>query len=137
MHTNLLKLNDNKTEFILIGTRNMLNMCGKMQITISSDTIDNVDSAKKLGINFEKHHKNSIHINKLSSALFYTIRNIARVLRLLDQDTTKILVQVLIILRLGYCNSLMLGSSKYNLENYRKFRIWLVGYLWTFENMTL
>ena len=91
MHTNHLKLNDNKTEFILIGTRNMLNMCGKMQITVSDDTIDNVDSAKNLGIYFDKHLKNTIHINKLSCALFYTIRNIARIYRLLDCDTSKIL----------------------------------------------
>ena len=85
MCTNLLKLNDNKTEFILIGTRNILNMCGKMQITISDDTIDNVDSVKNLGIHFAKHLKNTIHINKLSSALFYIIKSIARVCQLLDQ----------------------------------------------------
>ena len=79
MHTNLLKLNDNKTEFILIGTRNMFNMCGKMQITIVDGTIDNVDTAKNLGIHFDKHLKNATHINKLSGALLYIIRNIARV----------------------------------------------------------
>ena len=80
MHTTLLKLNDIKTECILIGTRNMLSMCDKMQITISYDTIDNVDSAKNLGIYFDGHLKNTIHINKLSSALSYTIRNIANVI---------------------------------------------------------
>ena len=105
MHTNLLKLNDNKTEFILIGTRNMLNMCGKMQITIGNDTIDNADSANNLRIHFDKCLKNTININKVSSALFYIIRNIARVCQLLDQETTKIMVQALIILRLDYCNS--------------------------------
>ena len=120
MHTNLLKLNDNKTEFILIGTRNMLNMCGKMQITISNDTIDNADSAKNLKIHFDKHLKNTIYVNKLSSALFYIIRNIARVHQLLDQETTKIIVQALIISRLDYCISLMLGSSKYNLDILQK-----------------
>ena len=114
MHTNLLKLNDSKTEFILTGTRNMLNMYGKMQITIGDDTINNVDSAKNLGVSFDKHLKNTIHINKLSSTLFYTIRNIDRVCRL--QNNTKILVKALIISRLDYCNSLMLGISKYNLD---------------------
>ena len=57
MCTNLLKLNDNKTEFILIGTRNMFTICGKMQIIIGDDTIDNVDSAKNLRIHSDKHLK--------------------------------------------------------------------------------
>ena len=44
-------------KFILIGNRNMFNMCGKMQITIADDTIDNIDSAKNLQIHFDKHLK--------------------------------------------------------------------------------
>ena len=55
MHTKLLTMYDNRTEFILIGTRNMLNMCGKMQITIGNDTTDNVDPAKNHGIHFDKY----------------------------------------------------------------------------------
>ena len=109
-------------EFILIGTRNMLNMCSKMQITISNDIINNVDSAKNLGIHSEKHLKNTIHINKLSSALFCITRNIARVHQLLEQQTIKIMDQPLIILRLDYCNSLMLGSSKYSLDKLQKIQ---------------
>ena len=115
-------LNDNKMEFILTGTRNMLNMYGKIQNIISNDTIDNVDSANNLRIHFDKHLKNTIHINKLSSTLFYIIRNIAIVCWLLDQETTKIMVQALIILRLDYWNSLMLGSCKYNLDRLQKIQ---------------
>ena len=35
MCTNLLKLNDNKMEFILIGNRDILNMCGKCRLQLA------------------------------------------------------------------------------------------------------
>ena len=49
VHTNLLKLNDNKTEFLLIKTRNMLNQSGSMLIKVRNDIISNADKARNLG----------------------------------------------------------------------------------------
>ena len=39
MHTNLLKLNDDKTEFIMIDTRQQLARAGNMEIQIGDDMI--------------------------------------------------------------------------------------------------
>ena len=89
MHTNLLKLNDNKTEFLLIGTRNMLNQSGSMLIKVGNDNISNADKARNLGVTFDKYLNNMDHINNLSSTLFFIRRNIARVHHLLDQTQPK------------------------------------------------
>ena len=56
------------------------------------------------------------HVNKLSSSLFPTLRNISRICDLLDTETTKILIHALVMARTDYCNSLLLGASKYNLD---------------------
>ena len=120
MCTNLLKLNDNKTEFLLIGTRNMLNQSGSMLIKVGNDNIANTDKARNLGVTFDKHLNNTDHINNLSSTLFFTSRNIARVWHLLDHDSTKIIVQALIMSKLDNCNSLLIGSTKYNLQKLQK-----------------
>ena len=122
MCTNLLKLNDNKTEFLLIGTRNMLNQSGPMLIKVGDDNISNVDKARNLGVTFDKHLNNMDHINNLSSTLFFVSRNIARVPHLLDQDSTKITVQALIMSKPDYCNSLLIGSTKYNLQKLQKIQ---------------
>ena len=122
MCTNLLKLNDNKTEFLLIGTRNMLNQSGSMLIKVGNDNIPNADKARNLGVTFDKHLNNMDHINNLSSTLFFVSRNIARVCHLLDQDTTKIIVQALIMSKIDYCNSLLIGSTKYNLQTLQKIQ---------------
>ena len=71
MHTNLLKLNDNKTVFLLIGARNMLNQSESMFIKVGNDNITNTDKARNLGVTFDKHLNNTDHINNLSSTLFF------------------------------------------------------------------
>ena len=48
MHTNLFKLNNKKTEFLLIGTRNMLNQSGSMLIKVGNDNISNADKARNV-----------------------------------------------------------------------------------------
>ena len=122
MHTYLLKLNDNKTEFLLIGTKNMLNQSGSMLIKVGNDNIANTDKDRNLGVTFDKHLNNTDHINNLSSTLFFISRNIARVQHLLDHDSTKIIVQALIVSKLDYCNSLLIGSTKYNLQKLQKIQ---------------
>ena len=45
MRTNLLKLNDDKTELIILGTRQQLGKVGDVTIMIGNDTIPAVSSA--------------------------------------------------------------------------------------------
>ena len=44
MRTNLLKLNDEKTELIVLGTRQQLSKVGEVSIMIGNDTISTVPS---------------------------------------------------------------------------------------------
>ena len=66
--------------------------------------------------------KHTIHINKLTSSSFNTLRNISRVRCHLDQETTKILVQALILSKLDYCNSLLLGTPQYNIAKLQRIQ---------------
>ena len=66
--------------------------------------------------------KHTIHINKLTSSSFNTLCNISQVRCHLDQETTKILVQALILSKLDYCNSLLLGTPKYNIAKLQRIQ---------------
>ena len=55
------------------------------------------------------------HINRLSSQLFNTLQAINKIRHLLDNDTTKIVMQAHIISRLDYCNSQYIGSMQKDL----------------------
>ena len=58
--------------------------------------------------------KHTTHINKLTSSSFNTLHNISYVWCHLDEETTKLLVQALILSKINYFNSLFLGIPKYN-----------------------
>ena len=122
MSLNFLKLNESKTEFIIVGVRQQLNKIGKLSIKVGDDIITNAAVVRNLGVHIDSELKLSTHINKIVSSSFNTLRNIARIRQHLDCDTTKTLVQALIISRLDYCNSLFLGIPQYNLDKLQRIQ---------------
>ena len=116
MQVNFLKLNESKIEFIIFGTRQQLNKVGTINIRIGDDVIQNVPSVRNLGLHFDEELKHSSHVNKLTSISFNMIHNIARIHHQLDIETTKTLVQALVLPHLDYCNSMLLGIPNYNIQ---------------------
>ena len=109
MRTNFLKLNYSKTQFILLGTQYQLQMVN--EIKIRDAIIQPTDCVRNLGYMYNAELKNISHINKLVSTCYFTLRRISGIRDLLDYDTCKILVQALVLAKVDYCNSLLLGSS--------------------------
>ena len=116
MLVSFLKLNKSKTEFIIFGTRQQLNKFGIINIRIGDDVIQNVPSVRNLGLHFNEELKHSSHVNKLTSISFKMIHNIARIHHQLDIETTKTLVQALVLSCLDYCNNVLLGIPNYNIQ---------------------
>ena len=124
MRPNLLILNDNKTEFIMVGSKNNLlkaNTTNK-SVQIGNDFITCVDSVRDLGYIIDNELKSTAHLNKLTSTCFTAIRKITRIRHLIDKESTKILMQALVLSKLDYCNSLLIGTSKYNLNKLQRIQ---------------
>ena len=124
MRINLLKLNDNKTEFIMVGSKNnLLNANTRnTSVQIGNDYITCVDSVCDLGYISDNELKSTVHINKLTSTLFITIRKIAKIRHLIDKEMTKILMQALVLSQLDYCNSLLIRTSEYDLNRLQRIQ---------------
>ena len=122
MRMNLLKLNDGKTKFIIIGTRQQLELIGEIEIRIGTDTIKPTPWVRNLGYFYDSELKGHIHVAKLVSSTFITICRISRVRHLLNIDTCKTPMQALVLLKLNYCNSLLLGMPKYLLHRVQKIQ---------------
>ena len=110
---NLLKLNDEKTELIVLGTRQQLSKVGDVTIMIANDTILAVPSVQNLGIHFDKELKWVVHINHLTSNLYYILRKVAHVWHLLNEEATKPIIQALVLSKIDYCNSNYRGAPTY------------------------
>ena len=68
MTHNLLKLNNDKTEFILLGTRQQLSKLDNISFQIGSNTIIPTDHVRNLGFIMDSLLKNGSHINKITSS---------------------------------------------------------------------
>ena len=76
MMVNMLKLNDDKTDLIIFGTRQQLAKIGEVSINIGSIQVQLVDHVRNLGYHMDQLLKNGPHINKLVSNLYLQLKNI-------------------------------------------------------------
>ena len=116
MASNMLKLNEEKTEFIIFKTHQQLKKLQNITIRIGNTNFLPVDHVRNLGFIMDKFCKNIWHINHLSSSLFQQLRNIRNIRAKHDFDTAKIVVQALILSKPDYCNSLLVGTPECHLS---------------------
>ena len=111
MNNNLLKLNEDKTELIII-TSNHTN--SSFTIKIGNDTIspsDEIpDPPKNLGVYFDKNLSFVKHLKKVVGAINFAFYNIGKIRKYLDRPSCESLINGLTCSRLNYCNTLFYGA---------------------------
>jgi hypothetical protein len=112
MSINYLKLNSDKTDFIIIGSKLHTRKHDISPIEINGHKISPSSSVKNLGVVFDKYLSlESFVAEKCRNAMFF-IKSIARIRKYLDIQSTKDLVVSLVLSRLDYCNSLLISCNK-------------------------
>ena len=117
MSTSKLKLNPDKTEFIIFGLkqqRNKLKAC--FPIDILASPLCPVDSVKNLGVWFDSDFSLSKHIQNVCKSCFLKLRDFRHVRRFLTHDVSVLVANALLSSRLDYGNSLFRSLSKFNLR---------------------
>ena len=115
MATNFLKLNEDKTEILVISKTSKLAESVKAKIspvTISDCVVESKDHVRNLGVVFDSVCDLEKHIRNVCKGAYYQIRNISLIRKYLDTDATKSLVHAYVTSRLDYCNSLLFGLPK-------------------------
>ena len=103
------KLNEDKTEVLLIGTRQQLVKVNVTSIAVGDETIEEKPSVRNLGSWFDSQLSMLALISKVCGAAFYHLHNIGRIRKFLSPDDTKPLVHAFITSRIDTCNSLLYG----------------------------
>ena len=120
MLNDLLKLNDDKTEFIIIDTSQQLAKVSINSLLVVTAIITPVSSARNLGSWFDSNLTMAIHSSKICNSAFYYLYNLRRIRKYLSKDNTKTLVRAFISSRIKYCNSLLYGLSEYQLDKLQR-----------------
>ena len=111
-----LRLNDDKTEFIIIGTRQQLAKVNIDSLWVGESSTAPTSKVKNLGCWFDGQLKMDTQINSICKTAFFHLYNIRRIRKFLNFECTKILVNAFVTRRLDFCNSLLYGLPKNQLH---------------------
>lgn len=111
MDSNKLKLNEDKTEVILIGNQVKTKYEGKF-VSLNGVKIQLADVVKNLGIILDNKMNLEFCVSTLCKSLNFQLYKIASIRQYLTPEVTKKLVTSLILSRLDYCNALLAGLPK-------------------------
>ena len=105
-----LKLNPDKTEFILIGTKHAKSQRDNFKKYFPTKLLDQdvttTDSARNLEVEFDKDFNFVKHISKVCRSCYHHIRDLRRLRRCLTAAVTKTIATSLVSSKLDYCNSI-------------------------------
>ena len=119
MIKNKLKINDSKTEFLVLTSSFFKQQFNDLQINVGNTQIKPIASTRNLGVIFDCHLNLESHINVCRSAYFH-LRNIGSVRNMLSDDACSQLIHALVTVHIDYCNSLLYGLPEYSLDRLQK-----------------
>ena len=122
MASNLLKLNDKKTELLYLQSRFKKTLEQPTPMTIGNDTVPFSRSVRNLGFMFDEFMQMNSQISHMSKAAYTVIRKISHLRKYLDGPTTEKLVHAFLTSRLDYCNSLLSGIPDNLLHHVQRFQ---------------
>ena len=118
MVNNGLKLNQDKTELVLISSKFHCRPSLEF-IQVVDEKIQPKPSTRNLGVIVDQCLDLTDHVNKICVACQYHLRNIAKIRKNLNEHTFQILVHAFIGSKLDNCNSLLYGLPKHLLNRLR------------------
>ena len=120
MYQNKLKLNDNKTEFMVLGTKQQLSKVYKSDVQVGDDIICKNHVTRNLGVHIDEHLKMTEHVNFVCRTAMFHLRNIRIIRKCLSKEATEVLVNALVTSRLDYCNGLLYGIAGFNMDKLQR-----------------
>ena len=106
-----LKMNEEKTEFILFGNQVRLNKVKCNQLIVSDKTVTSSNLVKCLGAWLDKNLSFKDHSTKKAQIAMLNYQQIRNIRQFLTRDACETLVLSLVISHLDYCNGMLLGCS--------------------------
>ncbi len=96
-----------KTELLVIPAKD--SCCHDIKLNMGAATVAPNKVARNLGIMIDDHLSFSDHIASVARSCRFSLFNIKKIRPYLTLYATQLLVQALVISRLDYCNSLLIG----------------------------
>jgi hypothetical protein len=116
LQQHLLKLNDEKTEVVVIGSKNMLPKLPTINVHIGEKSISPSDSARNIGVIMDKYMNMKEHVMSTCKAAHFHLFKISRIRQYLTREACEKLIHAFVSSKLDYGNALLYGIP----ENLRR-----------------
>ena len=122
MILNKLKMNDSKTECILIGSYQQLAKINLTSISVGEHKITVLEDIRNLGAYFDKNLSMKTHVDTKCTAAFHQLYSLRRIRKYLSHQATESLIHAFIFSHIDYCNGLLNGASKYLIKKLQRIQ---------------
>ena len=110
MLSHQLKMNDDKTEFLVISSKSIARGIGSPSLHIGDHQVVATSSARNIGVMMDSKASMEAHVLSVCKSSFIHIRNLSRIKKFVDSSFLECLVHAFITTKLDYCNSLLCGA---------------------------
>ena len=122
MNENRLKMNNDKTEYIIFGSRQKLEKVESKDININSVEIKGQKCIKYLGSLLDETLSFSNLISLKCKKAMFNIKRIPKIRKSIDKETANLIMVSLVITHLDYANGILIGITKSELTRLQKIQ---------------
>ena len=117
MNDNFLKLNDHKTELLIITTSEELSKKSDISIEVGDQSISPSDyPPRNLGVIFDSTCCLDAHVVILCRSINFNLYSVRKIRKYLDGPTVEKIINATVTSRLDYCNSLLYGAKQSHID---------------------
>ena len=110
MTDNMLKLNDKKTEFMVLGSRQTIhNVSNISSLQVGDSSIESTPAARNIGAVMDRTLDMQDHVKSVCKSSYNNLRNISRIRKYLTEDAAATIIHSLVISKLDNLNALLYG----------------------------
>ena len=129
MNSHFLKLNNEKTEFVLFGSKVNLSKIDIHAILIPDTVIGASDSCRNLGVMLDSTMSMSAQISSICKSVWYQLRNLGLIRKYVTRSAAEKIVHALISSRLDFGNALLYNLPQTKLAKMQRLQnaaAWIV-----------
>ena len=120
MCDNKLKLNPDKTEFIVFTTARNESKVSCDNLDLEGCSVSRANSVRNLGVIMDSALRMEEHVINICRVCYFYLSWIRKIRHVLTPSSAKSIVQALVISRLDYCNAVLVGLPNSLLEKLQR-----------------
>ena len=109
MASNYLKLNDDKTEFIVLGSNHHLQKVQKKSVSVGGISVSSSSSVRNIGAIFDSQMKMDKQVSAICKSAWFHLHQLSKIRKYLSAVQTKTVIQAFVTSKLDQNNSLLAG----------------------------